>query len=71
MKQFIITFDTDTVAITYRGVTVKGKDLEDLCSEAGACLAEDSRDWGVGAVELDQLEVSEEIYEIARKLADG
>lgn len=71
MKQFIITFDDDAVAITYRGITVKGKNLQDLCSEAGACVAEDSRDWGVGAVDIHQLEVSEEIYEIARKLADG
>ena len=70
MKQFIITFDDAEITIEYRGIKVRGKDLDDLCSNAGTYLAEDSRDFGVGAVDIHQLEVSEELYDLACKLAD-
>lgn len=70
MKQFVVTFDTDSISVEYKGVQVIGKDLNDLVEEAGAYVAEDSRDFAVGAVSAEEFEISQDILEFVLGLIE-
>ncbi len=70
MKQFLVTFDADGISVEYQGVKVVGKNIDDLIAEAGAYVAEDSRDYEVGAVSTEEFEISQEILEFTLGLTE-